>query len=85
MFFDKNGQPDRLGEKLKNLYLIGSIKNPALQRIEFILEKHKQNLQGSSYLLCSEKCDYVAPIGGNFYGIDDGCKHPTSFTTCPFC
>jgi hypothetical protein len=42
MFFDKNGAPDgSLYEKLRNMYLIGSMKNPALQRIEFILQKHK--------------------------------------------
>jgi hypothetical protein len=86
MFFSQNGKYEKnLSSKLNKSYLVGSLKNPALKRVEFILERHKQNLTGSSYLLCSNRCDFITPIGGNFYGSSDGCKHPTSFAKCPFC
>jgi len=25
------------------------------------------------------------PIGGNFYGVSDGCMNPTSVANCPYC
>lgn len=43
------------------------------------------NLQGNSYTICSNVCDYISPVGGTFYGKNDGCAHPLNNATCPFC
>ena len=36
-------------------------------------------------MICSGTCDYIGPVGGNFYGSSDGCPHPTNKAVCPFC
>jgi len=62
---------------LNKKYLIGSMQNPALGRLNFILKRHKQKFMASSYMSCSAKCDYLAPVGGVFYGgKSDGCPQP---------
>ena len=42
-------------------------------------------MQGNSYTICSNTCDYIGPVGGTFYGKNDGCAHPLNNANCPFC
>jgi hypothetical protein len=86
MFFNQDGHVENdYASFLSNRFLIGTMKNPALGRLEFILKKKSQNFAGSSYVNCSNTCDYISPIGGNFYGTYDGCAHPRSQSKCAFC
>jgi len=87
MFFDERGQiPFDIADWLGQRYLIGSMQNPALGRLEFILKRHIQGFAGSSYINCSGTCDYLAPVGGTFYGgKNDGCQNPYHQQKCPFC
>lgn len=70
---------------LNNRFLIGSMKNPALGRLEFILKRQEQKFAASSYINCSKNCDYLSPVGGNFYGTYDGCANPYHQSKCAFC
>lgn len=66
--------------------MLGSFYNPAVLRLKFILRQHEKGFVASSYTICSSDCDYLAPIGGTFYGNkNEGCAHPTSLARCPLC
>lgn len=68
--------------------MIGTIKNPAAIRLDYILKtlnKIGVKLVGGSFIICSNTCDFITPVGGNFYGKFEGCPHPTQSTFCPFC
>jgi hypothetical protein len=87
MFFQKNGMPfDSYFDELNKKYLIGSFKNPHLLRINFILERHKLKCKGSSYLICSNSCDYISPVGGNIFGVYEGCQNLLKYSQiCNYC
>ena len=80
MFFKKNGLPfENYWEQLNKKYLLGSFRNPALIRINFILKRQKLGFSGASYLTCSNNCDFILPVGGNLLGGapgTDGCQNP---------
>jgi hypothetical protein len=86
MFFNRDGNVENdYAAFLNNRFLIGSMKNPALGRLEFILKRQSQNFAASSYINCSKNCDYISPVGGNFYGTYDGCANPYHQSKCAFC
>ncbi len=49
------------------------------------MKRQSQNFAASSYINCSKNCDYISPVGGNFYGTYDGCANPYHQSKCAFC
>lgn len=86
MFFTADGLVAlNYADWIANRYLLGGIPHPALLRLEFIRKQHQKKRYGNSYTICSASCDYLTPIGGNFYGGDDGCAHSINSSKCPYC
>ena len=86
MFFTADGYiPKNYADWIGDRYLLGGTPHPALLRLEFIRKQHLKNRSGNSYTICSANCDYLTPIGGNFYGGNDGCAHSIDMAKCPYC
>lgn len=69
IFFQPNGQIcENYDRWLKDRYLPGSIENPCLSRIDYILKREDEGFSSKAYLLCLNKCSYTTPVGGHFYG-----------------
>ena len=85
MFFQNSQIPKSLSTYLKDKFCIGNIPHPAVARLNFFLKRHENNFKANSYIKCSEKCDFIVPVGGNFYGVNDNCRNPIDIRKCPYC
>ena len=85
MFFNNGLVENDFANWINQRFLVGSMQNPCLARLQFILKRHTQNFVASSYINCSKNCDYLCPVGGTFYGTNDGCANPYHQNKCPLC